>query len=72
MQQWCSRLDEMKKKKDEEKREEEERQKLVSRMIASAGGGAGIDFCWRWRDVKPLSRCEEKRKEWAKHGGARS
>ena len=56
--------------------------KLVSRMIASAEGGACLlhsitkPTAWRGgvqvleeveRDAKPLQRCEEKRKEWAKH-----
>ena len=64
------------KKKDGEKRKEEEHQKLVSRVIARAGGGAGLlhkfsnPTAWRGgvqlleeveRDAKPMKRCEEKR-----------
>ena len=61
--------------------QEEEPQKLVSRMIASAQGGTGqlhkITEPTAWRgevqilheeeNVKPSARCEEKRKELAKH-----
>ena len=61
---------------------EEEHRKLVSRMIASAEGGAGslhkITKPTAWRggvpmleeveiDVKPLTRCEEKRNDLAVH-----
>ena len=57
-------------------------QKTVSRMIKSAAGSTGLlhtiskPTTWRRRgqilkeeeeDAKPLARCEEKRKEWAKH-----
>ena len=69
MLQW-NKLHEMK-KNDEGKRMEVDHQKLVSRMIRSAQGGT-----WRGRgvqilkeeeeDAKPLARCEEKKKEWAK------
>ena len=71
-----------KKKNDEEKRKGEEHQKLVSRMIACAQGGTfqlhKITKPTAWRGgvqilneeqeiVKPSARCEEKRKELAKH-----
>ena len=80
-QQWHSWLHEMK-KMDEEKRTEEEHPKLVSQMIANAEGGASLlhritkPTVWRGgvqvleeeeRDVRPLNRCKEKRKEWANH-----
>ena len=68
-------------KKDEEKEKEEEHQKLASRMIASAEGGTSLlrkitkptarraecKFCTKKKNVKPSARCEEKRKELAKH-----
>ena len=63
MQQWHNWLHEMK-KKDEEKRRLEEHQKLVSRMIASADGGAGLlhkitkPTAWR-RGVQVLDRRRE-------------
>ena len=63
MQQWHNWLHEMK-KKDEEKRRLEEHQKLVSRMIASADGGAGLlhkitkPTAWR-RGVQVLERRRE-------------
>ena len=56
--------------------------KLVSRVIKSADGGTGLlsnitkPTAWRGgvqivkedeEDATPLARCEEKRKEWAKH-----
>ena len=66
----------------EEKWKEEQHQKLVSCMIPAAEGGAGLlheitkPTAWRGvvpvlqedaRDVRLWDRCEEKRKEWAKH-----
>ena len=47
-------------------------QKLVSNMIKSADGGTGFlhkipNQRREEVDAKPLARCEEKRKEWAKH-----
>ena len=81
MLQWYNWLVEMK-KKDEEKRMEVEQQKLFSRMIKSAGGRTGhvhkITKPTAWRggvqmlkdeeeDGQPSARCEEKKKEWAKH-----
>ena len=70
------------KKKDEEKRMEADREKFVNRMIASADGEAGLlhkitkptalrggmqILKEEEEDAQPLARCEEKRKEWAKH-----
>ena len=61
---------------------EVEHQKLVGRMVKSADGRKGLlhtitnPTAWRGgvqilkeeeEDVKPLARCEEKRKEWATH-----
>ena len=61
---------------------ETKHQKLVSRMTASADGGTGLlhkitkPRAWREgvqivkeeeKDAKSSARCEEKRKEWAKH-----
>ena len=81
MTRWCNWLCEMK-KKDEEKRMELEHQKLVSSMIKSAEGGTGLlhnitkptagrggvqILKEEEEDAKPFARCEEKRKEWAKH-----
>ena len=79
MQQWYSWLHEVK-KKDEEKRKDEEHQQLVSRMIVSAEGSDLLhkitqSTAWRGgvqdleeeeKDVRPLARCEEKRKARAK------
>ena len=68
-------------KKDEEKRREEEHHNLVNRMIFSAEGGAlflhRITKPAAWRGsfhvledleeyVKPMRRCEEKKKVWAR------
>ena len=68
------------KEKDEEKRMEVEHQKLVSRMIRIAEGRTGllhkITNPTPWRGGvqilneggrRRLVRCEEKKKEWAKH-----
>ena len=69
-------------KKDENGRLEVEHPKLVSRMTKSADGRtAPLKKITKPKarrrevqilkeaeeDVKPLARCEEKRKEWAKH-----
>ena len=68
-------------KKDEEKEKKEEHQKLASHMIASAEGGTGllrkiteptarrggVPSLHDEENVKPSARCEEKRKELAKH-----
>ena len=68
-------------KKDEEKEKKEEHQKLSSSMIASAEGGTGqlleiteptarrgeVQILNEEENVKPSARCEEKRKELAKH-----
>ena len=68
-------------KKNEEKEKKEEYQKLASRMIASAEGGTGllrkitkptarrggVPILHEEENVKPSARCEEKRKELAKH-----
>ena len=80
MQQWYRWMHEMK-KKDEEKRKEEEHQQLVSRKIVGAEGSGllhkitqptaligGVQVLKEEeKDVRPLARCEEKRKERAKH-----
>ena len=75
VQPWFYWLHEMK-KKDVEKRKEEKHQKLVKRVITSAEGRAGflhritggVQFLEEEEeDVSPLARCEEKRREWAKH-----
>ena len=77
MRRWYNWLNEMK-KKDEEKRIEAEHQKLVSRMIASADGGASLlhkitkPITWRekmqiLKEEEEDATSEEKRKKWAKH-----
>ena len=69
-------------KKDEEKRREEEHHNRVDRMISSAEGGArflhritkpaacrgGFPLYWKTFEeyVKPMRRCAEKKKVWAK------
>ena len=62
------------KEKDEAKKMEEEHQKKVSQLIKSADGRVGLlhkitkptvqILMKEEEDVKPMSRCEEKRKEW--------
>ena len=76
MLRWYNRLHEVK-ETDEGKRVEVEHPKLVSCMIRSADGGTSLlhkitkptaqILKEEEEDVKPLARCEEKKKELAKH-----
>ena len=69
-------------KKDEKEKMEEMRQRQVENMMKSAEGSARLlhkitkRTMWRGgvqilkeeeEDARLLDRCEEKRKEWAKH-----
>ena len=75
MRQWYNWLNEM---KDEEKSMEAEHQTFVSRMTASADGGASLlhkitkPTAWRGgvqilKEEEEDATSEEKRKKWAKH-----
>ena len=79
MQKWYDWLEEMN-KKDERKKMEELHQQKVNQMIKSVEGSAGLALdhearSMEWEsadlgdgeeDVRPLGRCEAKRKEWSK------